>query len=100
MDTLLQACQTGQVRFVTWFTVADFDALWSGALAMDPLAQLWRDTGLYDGVQVARPGLEVWQRWLAHPEMAPLMERCREHAERYAAIPLAPRVAALLSRGE
>ena len=41
----------------------------------------------------------VWQRYLAHPEVAPLLVRCREHAARYAAIPLAPRVAALLSRG-
>ena len=41
----------------------------------------------------------VWQRWLAHPEVAPLLARCREHAARYAAIPLAPRVASLVSRG-
>jgi hypothetical protein len=41
----------------------------------------------------------VWQRWLAHPDVAPLLARCREHAVRYAAIPLAPRVAALVSRG-
>jgi hypothetical protein len=40
----------------------------------------------------------VWQRWLEHPDVAPLMARCREHAKRYAAIPLAPRVAAMVSR--
>ncbi|MCB1184169.1 protein kinase [bacterium] len=42
----------------------------------------------------------VWREWVAHPEVAPLLARSREHVARYAAIPLAPRVAALLSRGE
>ena len=41
----------------------------------------------------------VWRAWSSHPEVAPLLARCRGHAARYAAIPLAPRVAALLSRG-
>ena len=39
----------------------------------------------------------LWKSWIDHPRIAPLMARCRAHAARYAAIPLAPRLAALVS---
>jgi hypothetical protein len=37
----------------------------------------------------------VWRPWLAHPDVAPIFERVRANAARYATIPLAPRAAAL-----
>jgi len=40
---------------------------------------------------------DAWQPWLDHVLVAPLMARCREHATRYAAIPVAPRVASLVA---
>jgi eukaryotic-like serine/threonine-protein kinase len=38
----------------------------------------------------------AWRPWLAHPDIAPVFERIRANAARYATIPLAPRAAALL----
>ena len=67
VQALLAECERHDARFVTWFSVADFDALWNGVLAQDPLAQIWRDTGLFDGIQVARPSLAAWQARLAVP---------------------------------
>ncbi|MEM9380178.1 MAG: hypothetical protein AAGB93_09555 [Planctomycetota bacterium] len=67
VQTLLAECARHDARFVTWFTIADFDALWNGVLGQDPLAQIWRDTGLFDGIQVARPGLAEWQARLSVP---------------------------------
>ncbi len=55
------------VEFVTWFTVADFDILWQGLLGRDPLAQIWRDTGLYDGNIQSREALDIWETWLRRP---------------------------------
>ncbi len=57
---LFRESQALDARLITWFTVADFDDLWNGALGQDPLAQIWRDTGLFDGVQQPRAALEVW----------------------------------------
>lgn len=57
---LFRVARDHDVRCIVWFTVADFDDLWNGALGQDPLAQLWRDTGLYDGMQVPRPALATW----------------------------------------
>jgi serine/threonine-protein kinase len=37
----------------------------------------------------------VWRPWLAHPDVAPIFERMRANAARYATISLAPRAAAL-----
>jgi len=67
VEALLAACEEHDARFVTWFTIADFDDLWNGVLGQDPLSHIWRDTGLYDGVQVERPALGVWQARLAVP---------------------------------
>ena len=52
------------MEFVIWWSLIDFQALWSGALGGDELAAIWRDTGLYDEQLQARPGLEVWQQYL------------------------------------
>lgn len=51
--------------FVTWFTIVDYDTLWVDSLGQDPLAQIWRDTGLYDETRNARPALATWDGWLA-----------------------------------
>jgi hypothetical protein len=40
---------------------------------------------------------ETWQPWLDHVDVTPLMARSQEHAVRYAAIPVAPRVASLVA---
>ncbi len=57
---LFRASNALDARLISWFTVADYDALWANTLGQDPLAQIWRDTGLYDGVQQPRPALDVW----------------------------------------
>jgi len=62
---LLAEADTLDAEFIIWWTVVDFDALWNGALAQDPLASIWRDIGLYDESLVARPALNEWQAWLA-----------------------------------
>ncbi|MEZ6002602.1 MAG: hypothetical protein R3F33_00325 [Planctomycetota bacterium] len=67
LDALFAGCRATQARFCVWFTIADFDDLWNNTLGQDPLAQIWRDTGLYDGVQVARPALARWQSERAKP---------------------------------
>ena len=64
---LLSEANALDARMVVWFTIADFDALWNGVLGQDPLAHLWRDTGLFDGAQVARSGLAAWDAVLALP---------------------------------
>ena len=44
-------------------------------------------------------GHVTWRPWLDHPRVAPLIPRSREHFARYAAIPLAPRLATLVGSG-
>lgn len=53
--------------WVTWYCVVDFDTLWQETLGQDPLAQIWRDTGLYDGNVQPRSALSVWDAWLDRP---------------------------------
>ncbi len=55
------------VGFLVWFTPMDYDALWNGALFQDPVAAIWRDTGLFDESGAARPALLIWDEWLAKP---------------------------------
>jgi exo-beta-1,3-glucanase (GH17 family) len=47
-------------EFVIWFSDVDFNIFWNDVLAQDPLAQIWRDTGLYDGEVNGRPRLDTW----------------------------------------
>ena len=42
----------------------------------------------------------VWRPWLEHPQMAPMFARLKANADRYAAIPLAPRARALAERAD
>jgi hypothetical protein len=55
------------VAFITWFSIVDFDTLWQDTLGQDPLAQIWRDTGLYDSDAQPREALTVWDEWFNRP---------------------------------
>ena len=63
VERLLAEADSEAVAFVVWFFVQDFDRMWEGVLGRDPVAAIWRDSGLYDEEGVARPGLEVWDAW-------------------------------------
>ena len=52
------------MQFIIWFSIVDYDALWSGVLGQDDVARIWRDTGLYDENLNARPALTRWQQQL------------------------------------
>lgn len=66
VQALCSEAQALNAKFVIWFAVVDFDDLWTNALGRDPVAQIWRDTGLYDGAVAARPALTTWQKWFGH----------------------------------
>jgi hypothetical protein len=65
VQDLFREAQALNAKFVIWWCVVDFDDLWTNALGQDPIAQIWRDTGLYDGTVTARPALATWQEQLA-----------------------------------
>jgi hypothetical protein len=45
----------------------DFDTLWETSFGGDPIAAIWRDTGLYDGELAPRVALDAWENWRAKP---------------------------------
>jgi len=61
LTLMLDEAQRLNFRFVAWFTVRDYDQLWAGALAQDPTALIWRDTGLFDENGIAREALASWR---------------------------------------
>lgn len=65
VERMLSEAQRLDMRFVAWFTVRDYDQLWAGALAQDPIALIWRDTGLFDENGAARDALTAWRDWRA-----------------------------------
>jgi hypothetical protein len=65
LGKLLTECNSMGALFVIWFCIVDYDGLWNGVLGQDPLAAVWRDTGLYDETVTARPSLATWDAWLA-----------------------------------
>lgn len=67
LDQLLTASNRQGLKFVIWFAVRDFDALWSGLLRRDPVSLMWRDTGLYDEAGQARSALGRWRAELNKP---------------------------------
>ena len=69
MELLLSESTALQAELVTWWCIVDFDSLWATRLDSDPLASIWRDTGLYDAELNPRPALEVWDSWLALPRL-------------------------------
>ena len=70
-DTYLSALFVGaealDAEFIVWFSLVDFDALWNGVLMQDPVAHIWRDTGLFDEALNPRPALDTWMEQLNLP---------------------------------
>jgi len=64
VTVLFEQSELLNAEFIIWFSLLDFDALWYGILNQDPVARIWRDTGLYDQNLIARPALGNWQRQL------------------------------------
>ena len=62
MVELFAEAEALDAEFVVWWALVDFDALWNGALGQDPLARIWRDTGLFDESLNPRPALDAWQQ--------------------------------------
>ena len=64
MAELFAEAEVLDAEFVVWWALVDFDALWNAALGQDPLARIWRDTGLFDESLNPRPALDIWQQQL------------------------------------
>ena len=64
MVELFAEAEALDADFVVWWALVDFDALWNTVLAQDPLARIWRDTGLFDESLNPRPALDIWQQQL------------------------------------
>ena len=67
LSALFAEAERLDARFIVWFALVDFDALWNGALQQDPIAHIWRDIGLFDENLSTRPALDTWQAQLALP---------------------------------
>lgn len=67
LDALFDAAETLDARFIVWFFLADYDTLWNQTLQQDPVARIWRDTGLYDENLNPRPALDRWTSKLGLP---------------------------------
>ena len=67
LDALFTAADSLDAEFIVWFSLVDFDALWNGVLQQDPVAHIWRDTGLYDESLNPRPALDTWMNQLGLP---------------------------------
>ena len=67
LNALFAAAESLDAEFIVWFSLVDFDALWNGVLAQDPVAHIWRDTGLYDESLNPRPALQTWMNQLILP---------------------------------
>lgn len=67
LQALLTQAEELNAKFIIWWTVSDFDTLWSETLSEDPLAKIWRDIGLYDGVHNMREALSVWDAYYSRP---------------------------------
>jgi hypothetical protein len=65
LTKLFTEAEAIDAEFIVWFSIVDFDALWSGALGSSDVAKIWRDTGLYDDNVQARAGLTTWKNWYA-----------------------------------
>jgi hypothetical protein len=95
---------TPEVEAVLWndFQYTECVAEGFAVLGDVPNMVRWLGRSVDLGMSYIAPLVEshaVWQSWFEHPDVVPLLARSREHAVRYAAIPLAPRVAAMVSRG-
>ena len=68
MLELFAEAEALDAEFIVWWALVDFDALWAGALGEDPVARIWRDTGLFDESLNPRPALDAWQEQLTTPK--------------------------------
>jgi hypothetical protein len=64
---MLESLHKAEGQFLIWFSAADFDTLWQDTLAEDPVAKIWRDTGLWDESLDRRLPAFTWQEWFAVP---------------------------------
>ena len=62
MTELFAEAEALDAEFIVWWALVDFDALWNGVLGQDPVARIWRDTGLFDESLKQRPALDAWQQ--------------------------------------
>jgi len=68
VSTLFTAAEALDAEFIVWFFLVDYDDLWNGALAQDPVARIWRDTGLFDENLNPRPALDTWMNYFRTPK--------------------------------
>ncbi len=61
VDRLLTEADRLGMRFVVYFLVKDYDALWVWMGSPENILKAWRDTGLYDENGNPRPALEAWR---------------------------------------
>ena len=65
---LLEEAQRLEMEYVVWWASTDFDALMAYFPPESvPIGLFWRDTGLFDENDSARPGVESWDAWLHLP---------------------------------
>jgi len=64
LQVLFNEAKNLEMQFIVWFSIVDYDALWSGVLGQDDVARIWRDTGLYDENLNPRAALTRWQQQL------------------------------------
>lgn len=62
VQALFDECQRLECLLINWFTVADYDKLWT-FIGQDSVSRIWRDTGLFDDALQARPALSLWRQW-------------------------------------
>ena len=64
LSLMLYEAQCYKSKFVIWFSIRDYDALWNDfPLKVQEQAIVWRDTGLYDEAGNIRLSLLTWQKW-------------------------------------
>ena len=64
---MLEASQKRNARFVIWFAIRDYDALWNSVLGQSQEALVWRDTGLYDEAGADRLAIVRWRKAFMRP---------------------------------
>ncbi len=64
LNHLFTQAEQLDLEFVIWFSITDYDVLWNDSMGQDPIARIWRDTGMYDENQQARVALTTWEEWL------------------------------------
>ena len=67
LAALFDEAELIDAKFIVWFALVDYDALWNGVLQQDPIAHIWRDIGLYDESLNPRTALDIWQAELVLP---------------------------------